>query len=383
MKRFDCFKALSSKLSDELVVANLANTSNEWRAVRPHEGNLYMVGLGMVTPYALGLALALPNHKVIAIDGDGGTLFDLSVYGVMAKYAPDNLCVIILDNKGYVSTGKWASVPTLSAHKLDLEKVIRGTGIDNVNTVRTIDEMMAAFDEWDNTPEPSVIIAETDESQAFVGVPNMDGKENKYRFVRYIEQLEGKKILRPSGREHGAPPIADPDSRKVSEEDDFATVVYEGLKENGIDFVIGLPCSGLAKAQALCMEDPKMQYIGVAHEGTGYGISAGAWLGGKKPAALVENYGLYAGAYHLMRGHYHFGIPLLLVGEYRGDAGDTEFWSKAGESTEDFLKALRINHRVVRELKDLKPAIRDGLRWLNFGLSPYAILPSFNLSRPK
>ena len=46
-----------------------------------HMKVIYMVGLGMVTPYALGLALALPNHKVIAIDGDSGTLFDLSVYG--------------------------------------------------------------------------------------------------------------------------------------------------------------------------------------------------------------------------------------------------------------------------------------------------------------
>ena len=31
----------------------------------------------------------------------------------------------------------------------------------------------------------------------------MDGKENKYRFVRYIEQLEGKNIA-AIGTEHGA-----------------------------------------------------------------------------------------------------------------------------------------------------------------------------------
>ena len=34
MKRIDCFEAIAGSLSDELVITNLANTANEWRAVR-------------------------------------------------------------------------------------------------------------------------------------------------------------------------------------------------------------------------------------------------------------------------------------------------------------------------------------------------------------
>ena len=148
-----------------------------------------------------------------------------------------------------------------------------------------------------------------------------------------------------------------------------------------MDFVVGLPCSGLSRAQELCLRDPGMRYVGVAHEGTGLGLCAGAWLGGKRPAALFENLGMMAGAYHLLRGHATFGIPTLLVLEHRGDAGDQEFWSECGELTESTLAAMRINHRVVRDLAGLKPAIRDGLRWMTFALRPFAVLPAFDLTR--
>ena len=60
-------KAVAPGVGDALVVTNLANTATEWRTLRPHDGNLYFVGMGMVTPYALGLALALPHRRVLAL----------------------------------------------------------------------------------------------------------------------------------------------------------------------------------------------------------------------------------------------------------------------------------------------------------------------------
>ena len=138
MRRYDCFQALGPRLTNELVIANLANTTTEWRAVRPHDGNLYFVGMGMVTPYALGLALALPNRRVLALDGDGGLLFDLAVLGNLAQASPPNLCLIVFDNEGYVSTGKFASAASLTAGPFDLEAVARAAGLKEVCTVRDL-----------------------------------------------------------------------------------------------------------------------------------------------------------------------------------------------------------------------------------------------------
>ena len=382
MRRYDCLKAIAPLIAESLVITNLANTATEWRAVRPHEGNLYFVGMGLVTPYATGLALALPGRRVLALDGDGGMLFDLAALGTVAQTAPANLCIVVFDNEGYVSTGKWPSTATLTAGHADIEAIARAAGMAQAVTVRSVEALVAAVEKaYGASTGPSLIVAKVDAAQAFVGTTSMDSKENKYRFVRHVEASESKVILRPSSKEHGAPPKPEPAAAAVAAEAEFAAVLFEALGESDVDFVVGLPCSGFAAAQARCMEAPAMRYVGVAHEGTGFGLCAGAWLGGKRPAALVENFGLFAGAYHLLRGHYSYGIPTLIVVEYRGDAGDQEFFAESGDMTEPLLAAMRVNHRVVRELAQLKPAIRDGLRWMDFALRPYAVLPAYELTR--
>lgn len=85
----------------------------------------------------------------------------------------------------------------------------------------------------------------------------------------------------------------------------------------------------------------------------------------------------------MLRGNISYGIPTLIVSEYRGDSGDREFFAETGELTEPFLAATRINHRIVRDLRLLKPAIRDGLCWMDFALRPYAVVPAFELTRLK
>ncbi len=384
MRRYDCLQALAPKLSDELIVANLANTSTELRAVRPSPGNLYFVGMGMVTPYANGLALALPRRRVLALEGDGGVLLDLSALGTLAQTAPRNLTVVIFDNEGYISTGPWRSVASLTAGAVDLEAVARGSGLKRVRTVRSVPELAEAVEEGvGGTQGPTVVVAKVDATQAFVGTTSMDAKENKYQFVRHIERLAGITILRPSAKEHGAPTAPEQPSKPVGDGDEFAQVLYEGLKEAGITFVAGLPCSGFAKAQDLCLQDPEITYVGVANEGTGVGLCAGAWLGGKRPAAIMENLGLYVSMNALLRGNITFGIPTLLLLEYRGDAGDQEFWAEFGDVTEPVMAAMRLNHRVVRDFRQLKPAIRDGVKWMTASLQPYAVVPGFNLTRPR
>ena len=383
MKRIDCFEAIAGSITDELVITNLANTANEWRAVRDHEGNLYFVGMGMVTPYAFGLSMALPNRKVIAFDGDGGILFDLSILGTIAQTGPSNLCVVVLDNEGYISTGKGSHTSSLSSGIIDIAGVARASGVTNVHEVNTVDDFVGVVkNAMEGDTGPTVIIAKINNEQAFVGTSLMDGKENKYRFVRYIEETENKIILKPSAREHGEPPKADPVFSSINEDDSFGEILFDGLQENQVNFVVGLPCSGFANTIRRCLDAQSIQYVPVANEGTGVGICAGAWLGGMTPAAIMENLGLYASTYQLMRGHYTFGIPLLLISEYRGDAGETEFFGDSGDMTEPWLNASRINYRLIRDLHELKPSIRDGLRWMNFGLRPYNILVSFDLTRP-
>ena len=45
---------------------------------------------------------------------------------------------------------------------------------------------------------PSVIVAKVTKESPDVAPKLMDGRENKYRFVRYLEATSGRTILKPS-----------------------------------------------------------------------------------------------------------------------------------------------------------------------------------------
>jgi len=48
--------------------------------------------------------------------------------------------------------------------------------------------------------------------------------------------------------------------------------------------------------------------------------------------------------------------------------------------TLDVLTAMRINHRLIIRLEDVKPAIRDALRWMDGCLRPFALVPTYELN---
>jgi phosphonopyruvate decarboxylase len=66
--------------------------------------------MGCVLPLALGLALARPDIRVIALDGDGAALMRLGAFATVGAYAPANLWHLLLDNGVHDSTGGQATV---------------------------------------------------------------------------------------------------------------------------------------------------------------------------------------------------------------------------------------------------------------------------------
>src|SRR5690242_9021895 len=83
----------------DIVVAALAGTTNECFHTMHRPMNLYLVGMGMVTPVSFGLARALPNRRIIALDTDGSQLLSPSILPVVGTYKPKNLCIVVFDNE--------------------------------------------------------------------------------------------------------------------------------------------------------------------------------------------------------------------------------------------------------------------------------------------
>jgi phosphonopyruvate decarboxylase len=104
------------------VVANTAPESNavlastgfcgrELYAIEDRPNQLYMVGsMGCVLPLALGLALARPDLRVVAVDGDGAALMRMGAFATVGAYGPPNLWHLLLDNGVHDSTGGQATV---------------------------------------------------------------------------------------------------------------------------------------------------------------------------------------------------------------------------------------------------------------------------------
>jgi sulfopyruvate decarboxylase subunit beta len=132
----------------------------------------------------LGLALHLPQEKVVVLDGDGSVLMNLGTLATLARYRPRNLVHVIFDNGSLLSTGGFDSHTT--AGVTDLAAIARGAGIEHVAAVDSVMTFGEAAIEALGRNDLSVIVARV----AAVG-PNHYGMdlhlpENAFRFKRWI-----------------------------------------------------------------------------------------------------------------------------------------------------------------------------------------------------
>src|SRR5207253_1541720 len=83
---------LVSKLKhDEAVIGGIGNTNFDLWAAGPRPQNFYMLGsMGLACPIALGVALAQPQRRVFALEGDGSLLMQLGCLTTIATLAPPN-----------------------------------------------------------------------------------------------------------------------------------------------------------------------------------------------------------------------------------------------------------------------------------------------------
>jgi phosphonopyruvate decarboxylase len=94
-----------------VLLASTGFCGRELYAIADRANHLYMVGsMGCVTPLALGLALARPDLKVIALDGDGAALMRLGAFTTVGAMAPPNFWHLLLDNCAHESTGGQSTV---------------------------------------------------------------------------------------------------------------------------------------------------------------------------------------------------------------------------------------------------------------------------------
>lgn len=147
MNRFDIAQRMVGLLrNDEAVIGGIGYTNFDlWAASDSPSGrraqNFYMLGsMGLAVPIALGVALAQPQRKVIALEGDGSILMQLGSLATVAERGQRNLAIVIMDNGAYQITG---GQPTHTQAGADIVGIARASGI--AQSAWAADE--AAFEE--------------------------------------------------------------------------------------------------------------------------------------------------------------------------------------------------------------------------------------------
>jgi sulfopyruvate decarboxylase subunit beta len=185
MKRAECLGMLHPDLQDKLVVTIMGACAQELYDLGHCDNFFYLQhAMGLASSIGLGLAMHLPEERVVVLDGDGSVLMNLGTFATLARYRPKNLVHIIFDNGSLLSTGGFDSHTTSGI--TDLATIACGAGIEHVARVDSImgfgDAVIEAFGRQDL----SVIVAKV----SAVG-PNHYGMdlalpENAFRFKRLI-----------------------------------------------------------------------------------------------------------------------------------------------------------------------------------------------------
>ncbi|MCA1499677.1 MULTISPECIES: thiamine pyrophosphate-dependent enzyme [unclassified Bradyrhizobium] len=181
MNRFDVTSRLIAKLKhEEAVIGGIGNTNFDLWAAGHRPQNFYMLGsMGLAFPIALGVALAQPDRRVFALEGDGSLLMQLGALSTIAALKPKNLTMIVMDNGIYQITG---AQPTPAANVADIVAIAIGSGLassawaaDEEDFERLVDDAMAAS-------EPSLIAVRIDDKPG-VGTTRRDPVQIRERFM--------------------------------------------------------------------------------------------------------------------------------------------------------------------------------------------------------
>ena len=125
---------------------------------------------------------------------------------------------------------------------------------------------------------------------------------------------------------------------------DSSEAIYDALKDIGIDFVVSVPCVNLSKILDMLDEDDEIIHLPVTREEEGIGICAGAYLGGRKPAILMQNSGLGNSINALKSLTELYELPLLMIMSHRGTEGESICGQvPMGESTPRILEGMDFN----------------------------------------
>ena len=117
-----------------LVISGLGAPTYDVAAAGDNPRTFHFWGaMGLAAMAGLGLAMARPQDRVLVVTGDGDMMMGIGSLATIARAAPSNLAILVLDNERFGETGEQHS---LTAGPADIAAMARGAGLARVEEVR-------------------------------------------------------------------------------------------------------------------------------------------------------------------------------------------------------------------------------------------------------
>jgi phosphonopyruvate decarboxylase len=137
MHTADMLKIFAAHRGDAIVVPGRGG--RYWTQLSDNPGLDLPLGdpaMGGHAGFALGLALAQPERKVVLFDSEGDILMSLGILATIAEQRPANLYHFLIDNGCYATTG---GQPVPNADGIAYDVIARGAGYPRAHAFAEIE----------------------------------------------------------------------------------------------------------------------------------------------------------------------------------------------------------------------------------------------------
>ena len=138
MHMVDVVRAFAEHRADAIVVPG--RSVRYWAQISETAFDLPLgdPAMGGHAGFALGVALAQPNRRVVLFDSEGDVLMSLGMLATIAEQAPANFYHFVLDNECYATTG---GQPVPNAKNVAYDVLARGAGYPRAHAFTQLDDL--------------------------------------------------------------------------------------------------------------------------------------------------------------------------------------------------------------------------------------------------
>jgi phosphonopyruvate decarboxylase len=170
---------------DDLIVSTTGKTSREVFELRAkHQLSqrdfLTVGGMGHTSSIALGVAIGLPDRRVVCLDGDGSLLMHMGAMPVIANYRPRKFMHVLLNNYSHESVGGQET----SAKLVNFEELAQAVSYKGYAVAHNTNTLVDAWKKLRMIDGPVLLeVKIRNGSREDLGRPTSTAEQNKLAFM--------------------------------------------------------------------------------------------------------------------------------------------------------------------------------------------------------